>query len=50
MTTEDDQKLCEAVGKLSVLNDKQDKYFKDRNKKKLAWEYVAKEVDLVNGK
>ena len=50
MTTESDQKLCEAVRKFSVLYDKQEKYFKDQNKKKLVWEDVAKEADLVNGK
>ena len=42
--------MCEAVRKFSVLYDKQDKYFKDKNKKKLAWEGVAKEADLVSGK
>ena len=50
MATESEQKLAEAVRKYPVLYDKQDKYFKDRNKKKLAWEDVAKEMDLESGK
>ena len=33
----------------SMLHDKQYKYFRDKNKKKLTWEDVAKEADLVNG-
>ena len=50
MTTESYQKLCKAVRKFSVVYDKQDKYFKDKNKNKLAWEDVGKEADLVNRK
>ena len=50
MITESDQKLCETVRKFSVLYDKQEKYFKDKNKKKLAREDVGKEADLVSGK
>lgn len=35
--------------KIPVLNHKQDKSFKDKNKKKLAWEDVAKEANLLDG-
>ena len=50
MTTGSEQKFCETCRKFSVLQDKQDKYLKDKNKKKLAWEDVAKEANSVNGK
>ena len=33
-----EEKLAEAVRKYTVLYDKADKFFKDRNKKRLAWE------------
>ena len=49
MTIVSDQKMCEAVRKFSVLHGKQYKYFKDKNKKRLTWEDVANEADLVNG-
>lgn len=48
MSTENEQKLAEAVRKYPVLYDKQDKYFKDRNKKKLAWKDVSIEANLQN--
>lgn len=50
MATEKEQQLTEAVRKFPVLYDKQDQFFKDRNKKKLAWDDVAKETELGNGK
>ena len=43
-------KLAEAVRKYTVLYDKGDKFFKDRNKKRLAWEDVAKEANFTDGK
>ena len=49
IATENEQKLAEAVRKYPVLYDKQDKYFKDKNKKRLARQDVAKEVKLENG-
>ena len=36
MSTESEQILAEAVRKYPALYDKQDKYFKDKNKKRLA--------------
>ena len=50
MLTEKEQKLSEAVRQYPVLYDKQDGSFKDRNKKKFAWEDVAKKADLADGK
>ena len=50
MATEKEQQLTEAVRKFPVWYDKQDQFFKDRNKKKLAWDDVAKETELGNGK
>ena len=50
MVTESEQKLAEAVWKYLVLYDKQDKYLKNKNKKRLAWEDVAKEANVENGK
>ena len=50
ITTKSGKKLYEAVRIFSVLYDKQDKYFKEKNKKELAWEDKAKEADLLNGK
>ena len=44
-----DEKLAEAVPKYPVLYDKMDKCFKDRNKKLLAWEDVAREANFENG-
>ena len=49
MSTESEQILAEAVRKYPALYDKQDKYFKDKNKKRLAWADVAKEANLQNG-
>ena len=49
MSTESEQILAEAVRKYPALYDKQDKYFKDKNKKRLAWADVAKEANLENG-
>ena len=50
MLTEKEQILSEAVRKFPILYDKKDRCFKDKNKKKLAWEDVAKEANLKNGK
>ena len=50
MTTESYQKLCEAVRKFFVFYDKEDKYFKDKNKEKLARADVVKKADYGNGK
>ena len=46
----EEEKLAEAVRKYTVLYDKSDKFFKDRNKKLLAWADVAKEANFTNGK
>ena len=40
-------KFAEAVRKYTVLYDKADKFFKDRYKKRLAWEDVAKEANFT---
>ena len=45
-----EEKLAEAVRKYPVLFDKSDIYFKDINKKRLAWEDVAKEANFDSGK
>ena len=42
-----EEKLAEAVRKYTVLYDKADKFFKDRTKKGLAWEDVAKEANFT---
>lgn len=49
MATESEERLAEAVRKYPVLYDKQDKYYRDRNKKKLAWKDVANEMNAENG-
>ena len=45
-----DEKLAEAVRSYPVLYDKNDLNFKDKNKKILAWDDVAKTVGLDSGK
>ena len=45
-----DEKLAEAVRSYPVLYDKNDLNFKDKNKKNLAWEDVAKTVGVNSGK
>ena len=50
MTAQQEERLSEAVRKHPILYDKADRYFKDKAKKQLAWEDVAKEVNLVNVK
>ena len=44
------EKLAEAVRSYPVLYDKNDLNFKDKNKKILAWDDVAKTVGLDSGK
>ena len=44
-----EERLAEAVRKYPVLYDKSDKYFKDKNKKLLAWEDVAQDAHFENG-
>ena len=43
-----DEKLAESVGKFPILYDKSLKDFKDKHKKKRAWEDVMKEVFFVD--
>ena len=45
-----EERLSEAVRKYPVLYDKADRYFKDKAKKQLDLEDVAKEANLENGK
>ena len=45
-----EERLSEAVRKYPVLYDKADRYFKDKAKKQLDLEDVAKEANLKNGK
>ena len=44
-----EEKLAEAVRQFPVLYDKSCKDFKDNNKKRLAWDDVAKQVGLQTG-
>ena len=46
MAAQQEQRLSEAVLKYAVLFDKADRYFKDKAKKQLALEDVAKEANL----
>ncbi|XP_057296921.1 uncharacterized protein LOC130625792 [Hydractinia symbiolongicarpus] len=48
MSTESEERLAEAVRKYPALYDKQDKNFRDKNKKRLAWADVAKELNIQN--
>lgn len=50
MATESEERLAEAVRKYPTLYDKQDKSYRDKNKKSLAWKDVAQEVNAENGK
>ena len=50
MAAQQEEQLSEVVRKYPVLYDKADRYFKDKAKKQLAWEDVAKEANLENGK
>ena len=50
MAAQQDERLSEAVREYPVLYNKADRYFKDKAKKQLAWEDVAKEANLENGK
>ena len=50
MAAQQEQRLSDAVRKYPVLYDKTDRYFKEKAKKQLGWEVVAKEADLENGK
>ena len=48
----DDKKeemLAEAVRKYPILYDKSDRFFKEKNKKKLAWKDVANMVNIEDG-
>ena len=44
-----DELLAESVRVYPVLYDKADKYFKDVNKKTLAWQDVAKKTGFPSG-
>ena len=44
-----EEKLAEAVRQFPVLYDKSCRDFKDNNKKRVAWEDVAKQVGLQTG-
>ena len=50
MAVQEEEPLSEAVRKYPVLYDKADRYFKDKVKKQLALEDVAKEAKPENGK
>ena len=50
MAVQEEEPLSEAVRKYPVLYDKADRYFKDKVKKQLALEDVAKEAKRENGK
>ena len=50
MAAQQEERLSEAVRKYPVLYDKADRYFKDKAKKQLAGEDVAKEANLENRK
>jgi len=50
MATQMNEKLAESVRNYPCLYDKKSADFKDKNKKRLAWSDVAKEVGLENGK
>ena len=43
------EKLAKAVRQFPVLYDKSYRDFKDNSKKRLAWDYVAKQVGLQTG-
>ena len=45
MAAQQEERLSEAVRKYPFLYNKTDKYFKDKAKKQLAWEDVAKEAN-----
>ena len=44
-----DEKLAEAVRNFPILYDKESKDFKDKKKKDLVWNDVAKEVGFPSG-
>ena len=49
----DDKKeeiISEAVRKYPILYDKSDRFFKEKDKKKLAWQDVANVANIANGK
>ena len=49
----DDKKeeiISEAVGKYPILYVKSDRFFKEKDKKKLAWQDVANVANIANGK
>ena len=50
MALQQEERLSEAVRKYPFLYEKADRYFMDKAKKRLAWEDVAKEANLENGK
>lgn len=50
MAAQQEERLSECVRKFPALYDKTDKFFKDRSKKRLAWEDVAKEANYESGK
>ena len=50
MAAQQEERLCEAVKEYPVLYSKADRYLKDKAKKQLAWEDVAKEANLENGR
>ena len=46
MSKETEERLCEAVRKYPALYDKTSVDFRDKRKKSLAWDNVAKETGL----
>lgn len=48
MEVQKDERVTEAVSKFLVLYDESERCFRERIKKRLAWEDVAKEINLVN--
>ena len=47
---DNEELLAEAVRRYPVLYDRSHRTFKHKNKEKLAWNDVAKEVDYPDGK
>ena len=45
MAAQQEERLSEAVRKYPFLYNKTDKYFKDKAKKQLAWEEMAKKAN-----
>ena len=48
MEVQKDERVTEAVSKFLVLYHESERCFRERIKKRLAWENVVKEINLVN--